>query len=141
GFPSNPSNGQTGQMQVSGQLDDTHFTHFWDFDVVAGDTVTIDMQPQDGDLDPFLVLLDGNNNILAYDDDTGGGKSAELAHLRFPQGGTFTVAATRYAQAQGYTSGTYLLSIAYDVGAASGGVPAAPGNTNNPAPANPTATV
>lgn len=143
GLPSNPSSGQTGQMQVNGQLDDTHYTHFWDFDVVAGDTVTIDMQAQDGDLDSFLVLIDGNDNLLAYDDDSGGGKNAELAHLQFPQAGTYTVAATRYAQAQGYTSGTYVLSIQYDVGPPTGSssAPVAPGNTNNPAPANPTATV
>jgi matrixin/pre-peptidase len=143
GLPSNPSSGQTGQMQVNGQLDDTHYAHFWDFDVVAGDTVTIDMQAQDGDLDSFLVLIDANNNVLAYDDDTGGGKNAELAHLQFPQAGTYTIAATRYAQAQGYTSGTYVLSIQYDVGppTSSSNVPSSPGNTNNPAPSNPTASV
>ncbi|MEO8607191.1 MAG: matrixin family metalloprotease [Chloroflexota bacterium] len=141
GFPSNPA--QTGQMQVSGQLDDTHYTHFWDFDVVAGDTVTIDMQAQSGDLDSFLVLLDANNNVLAYNDDTGGGKSAELAHLQFPQAGTYTVAATRYAQAQGYTSGTYVMTIQYDVGPPTGvsSAPVAPGNTSNPASGNPTASV
>jgi hypothetical protein len=66
------------------------------------------------------VLIDGNNNLLAYDDDSAGDKNAELAHLRFPQAGTYTIAATRYAQAQGYTSGTYSLSIQYDVGAGSG---------------------
>jgi hypothetical protein len=143
GLPSNPSGAQ-GQMEVNGQLDDTHYAHFWDFDVVAGDTVTIDMQAQDGDLDPFLVLIDANNNVIAYDDDSGGGKNAELAHLQFPQGGTYTVAATRYAQAQGYTEGTYVMSIEYDVGPPTGASspPVAPGNnTNNPAPSNPTASV
>lgn len=125
--------GQNGEMQVSGQLDDQTFTHFWDFDVVAGDTVTITMQAEEGDLDSFLVLLDGQNNVLAYDDDSAGRKDAMLANLRFPQGGTYTVAATRYAQAQGYTTGTYILGIQYDVGAGTGNVPAAPPVGNNPA--------
>jgi len=121
GFPGiPPEGGQEGQMQVSGQLDDQQFTHFWDFDVVAGDTVTIRMEAAEGDLDSFLVLLDAQNNVLAYDDDTGGGRDAQLGNLRFPQGGTFTVAAMRYGQAQGYTSGTYILSIQYDVGAGGG---------------------
>src|SRR5262249_53893048 len=96
------------------------YVHYWDFDVVAGDTVTITMSASSGDLDSFLVLLDAQNHILAYDDDSAGDKNATLAHLSFPQAGTFTVPATPYAQAQGYTTGTYTLSIQYDVGAASG---------------------
>jgi hypothetical protein len=102
-------------MEVSGQLDDQHYTHFWDFDVQAGDTVTITMTNTSGDLDSFLVLLDANNNIIAYDDDSGGGNNAQLRGLKFSQNGTYTVAATRYAQAQGYTSGVYSLTIEYDV--------------------------
>ena len=116
-LPNSPASNSQNQMQVSGQLSDQQYTHFWDFDVQAGDTVTISMSATSGDLDSFLVLIDGNNNLLAYDDDGAGDKNAELGHLRFPQSGTYTVAATRYAQAQGYTSGTYELSIEYDVGA------------------------
>lgn len=132
-LPGVPGVGQNGEMQVSGQLDNETFTHFWDFDVVAGDTVTITMQKQEGDLDSFLVLLDGNNNVLAYDDDSAGGRDAILANLQFPQAGTYTVAATRFAQAQGYTEGTYILGIEYDVGAGTGNAPAAPPVANNPA--------
>jgi hypothetical protein len=120
-----------GQMLVSGTLDDTHYTHFWDFDVVAGDTATITMDAASGDLDSFLVLLDANNNVIAYDDDSDGGKNARLANLKFPQTGTYTVAATRYAQAQGYTSGTYNLSIQYDVGAGNS-APTTAANNNPP---------
>lgn len=109
--PNNPN-----QMQVTGEINDQTYTYFWDFDVVAGDTVTITMDATSGDLDSFMVLLDGNNNILAFDDDSGGNRNARIANLRFPQAGTFTVAATRYAQAQGYTDGEYVLSIEYDVG-------------------------
>ena len=36
-----------------------------------------------GDLNLFLVLIDGNNNLLAYDDDGAGDKNAELGHLVF----------------------------------------------------------
>ena len=113
--PSLAGSTQNGQMMVSGQLDDQHYTHFWDFDVQAGDTVTITMTSTSDDLDPFLVLLDANNNIIAYDDDSGGGNNAQLGSLKFPLSGTYTVAATRYAQAQGYTTGVYTLTIEYDV--------------------------
>ncbi|HLY28640.1 MAG TPA: matrixin family metalloprotease [Aggregatilineales bacterium] len=102
-----------GQMQVSGQLDNTKFVHFWDFDVQAGDTVTITMRASAGDLDPFLIIVDANNHVIAYDDDSGGGKDAQVRNLKFSQGGTYSVAATRFSQAQGNTTGTYTLSIQY----------------------------
>ncbi len=102
-----------GQMQVSGQLDNTKFAHFWDFDVVAGDTVTITMHATSGDLDSFLIVIDANNSIIAYDDDSGGGKDAQIRNLRFPQAGTYTAVATRFHQAQGESTGTYTLSIQY----------------------------
>ncbi len=108
-----PVNNQNGQMQVSGQLDNQHYAHFWDFDVQAGDVVTITMHGASGDLDSLLVLIDGQNHVIAYDDDNGGGKDAQLRNIKFIQSGTYTVAATRFAQAQGYTTGTYTLGIEY----------------------------
>ena len=100
-------------MQVSGQLDNTKFVHFWDFDVQAGDTVTITMRATSGGLDSFLIILDANNQIMAYDDDSGGGKDAQVRNLKFSQAGTYTVAATRFSQAQGNTTGSYTLTIQY----------------------------
>ncbi|MHB8753000.1 MAG: matrixin family metalloprotease [Aggregatilineales bacterium] len=102
-----------GQMQVTGQLTDTQFAHFWDFDVEAGATATISMHRTAGDLDAFLILVDAQNHVLAYDDDSGGGNDAELRNIHFPAAGTFSVIATRYEQAQGFTTGSYSLSIQY----------------------------
>ncbi len=110
--PSAPS-APSGQPQVRGTISDGKFVNFWDFDVDAGETITISMKCASGDLDSFLVLLDANNHILAYDDDSAGGKDAVLRNVRLPQRGTYTVAATRYEQAQGYTSGDYTLTIDY----------------------------
>src|SRR5262249_28177754 len=53
--PSNGSSSNGNQMTVTGELSDQQYTHFWDFDVVAGDTVTISMSATSGDLDSFLV--------------------------------------------------------------------------------------
>jgi hypothetical protein len=102
-----------GQMQVSGQIDDAKFVHFWDFDVQAGDVVTITMRASGGNLDPFLVILDANNQVIAYDDDSGGRKDAQVRNIKFTQAGTYTAAATRFGQAQGNSSGTYTLSLQY----------------------------
>ncbi|GEM_PF-955508 len=120
------------QMQVNGTLTDKQFTNFWDFDVQQGDTVTITMKGTGGGLDSFLIVLDANNHIIAYDDDNGGGRDAQLRNIHFPQVGTYTVAATRYQQAQGYTNGNYTLTIQYGVVAANAPVANAPAPTSVP---------
>jgi Matrixin/Bacterial pre-peptidase C-terminal domain len=124
--------GPSGQPQVRGAITDQKFANFWDFDVDAGDTLTITMKRASGDLDSFLVLLDANNHILAYDDDSAGGKDATLRNIRLPQRGTYTVAATRFQQAQGYTRGDYILSIDYGTTTAGNPPPAAPTTANQP---------
>jgi hypothetical protein len=122
------SNGD-GQPEVRGKITDDRYVNFWDFDTEAGETVTITMQKASGGLDPFLVLLDANDNILAYDDDTSG-RDAVLRNIKLPQRGTYTIAATRFEQAQGHTTGDYLLTIQYGVTNA----PAAPPPTAANAP-------
>lgn len=109
GNPSQPDDG----MAVVGVIADEQYVEFWDFDVNAGETVTIEMRAITGGLDAFLVIIDADNNVLAFDDDSGGGRDALIANMSFPQSGTYTVAATRYQQVQGFTEGEYLLSIQY----------------------------
>lgn len=106
---------------VTSEITDNSYVHFWDFDVNAGEFVTLTMEKTSGNLDPLLVVLDANNNVLAFDDDSGPGRDAQLRNIRFPQTGTYTVAATRYGGLQGYTEGDYKLSIQY--GEVSGEVP------------------
>src|SRR5204863_928605 len=114
-------------------IDNNHFQQFWDFDVEAGDTVTITMKKTTGNLDSLLVLLDANNHVLAYDDDGGGNRDAALRNVKLPQRGTYTVAATRYQQAQGFTAGNYSLTIDYNN-------PTAGNNPNANPPAQPAPT-
>jgi hypothetical protein len=104
---------EEGEPVVQGALSDNQWVEYWDFDVVAGELVTLSMESVSGGLDPFLVVLDANNRILAFDDDSGEGQNALLRDLQFPESGTYTVAATRYQQAQGYTGGDYELTIEY----------------------------
>ena len=104
---------QSGQNVVSGQLSDNQYAHFWDFDVEAGATATISMKKTSGNLDAFLILVDSQNHVIAYDDDSGGGTDAELRNVHFPVAGTYSVIATRFEQAQGFTIGSYALSIQY----------------------------
>lgn len=117
-----PAPNNSGQPQVRGTITDNRFVNFWDFDVDAGETVTISMKRASGNLDSLLVLLDANDRILAYSDDDAGSRDAVLRNIRLPQRGTYSVAATRYQQAQGFTTGDYTLTINY-------------GPTNAPPPA------
>src|SRR5262249_1761381 len=113
------------QPVVNGKIDNNHYQQFWDFDVEARDVVNITMKKTSGNLDSLLVLLDANNHVLAYDDDGGGSYDAALKNVKLPQRGTYTVAATRYQQAQGFTTGNYSPSIDYNNKA---------GNNPNPKP-------
>ncbi len=110
---SGTSGGGDAQDTVRATLNDSDYVHFWDFDVNAGETITITAESASGGLDPMLILLDANDNVLAFDDDSGGGLNAQLRNIRLPQTGLYTVAVTRFQQAQGYTSGDYVLSIIY----------------------------
>lgn len=113
GRVNSPNTTQEGNATtVRSSINDDQYVTYWDFDVNAGETVTISMGKVNGNLDSFLVLLDANNRILAYADDTEG-MNAILKSIRLPQTGTYTVAATRYKQAQGYTAGEYELTIVY----------------------------
>ncbi|RPI97013.1 MAG: hypothetical protein EHM39_10190, partial [Chloroflexi bacterium] len=111
--PSGPATGDESSSEVQAQITDDEFVHFWDFDVQAGETITIEMEELNGGLDPLLILIDANNNVLAYDDDGAGDFNAQLRNISLPETGTYTVAATRYEQAQGYTTGEYRLVITY----------------------------
>jgi hypothetical protein len=112
-IPGANTGGNASQPQVNGMISDRPYVNYWDFDVEAGDTVTITMKHTSGNLDPFIVLLDANNHILAYDDDSAGNRDAVFRNIHLPQRGTYTVAATRADQAQGHTSGNYTLTIEY----------------------------
>jgi hypothetical protein len=125
-----PGSGTTanGDSQVNGEITDDQYVHFWDFDVQAGETITLRMEGLSGGLDSFLILLDANDNLLAFDDDSGGGLNAEIRNIRLPQTGTYTVAATRFQQVQGYSVGEYALIITYGEVAGPSAPPAAPVN-------------
>lgn len=101
---------QSGDTIIS-TISDEQVVEFWDFDVTADEYVSISMTALDRSLDPLLIILDAQNNVLAFDDDSAGELNAIVRNIRFPQGGTYTVAATRFEQVQGYTDGRYELAL------------------------------
>jgi len=98
-----------------GNVNNTFFTTFYSFDVVAGDEVTITMETTTGDLDPFLNLYNLNGEILQFNDDAEEGttRNAEITFTAETDA-TFIVEATRFERDEGTTSGTYRLTLDID---------------------------
>ena len=87
------------------QYPDGTFADVYQMNVASA--VTIDLRLNSSDFDACLVLLDAKGNLVAQDDDSGGGTNARL---NLPlTAGTYYVAAKAAA---GYTSvGSYTLSL------------------------------
>lgn len=98
-------------MAVSGELDDTTFRQIYMFTALANEVIALSMTRTEGDLDPYLLLVDGQGAILSLSDDDGSGSDASIASKRIPVDGRFFVVATRYGQEHGSTTGAYSLLL------------------------------
>jgi hypothetical protein len=78
----------------------------------VGDAVTITMSRAGGDLNSYLYLLDGAGQLLFEDNDSAGTNNGD-ARITYtlPVEGPYLIVATRLGQAQGTTSGSYLLEL------------------------------
>ena len=116
--------GDTVTGQISG---DVHGVEYL-ITLAAGQSITVTMQRQSGDLDPYLSIRDAAGGQLAYNDDAattvgGVGLNAQIADFVAPFQGTYSILATRYLQQAGTTTGQYVLSVT--PGRGGGGVPSA----------------
>lgn len=80
--------------------------HNWSFQGTSGQTVTITAVGQ-GETDPRIKLLDPNGNVIAEDDDSGGGASGRDATLTttLPSDGLYTV------RVDVFRGGTYTVTV------------------------------
>lgn len=97
--------GQQGTATISA---DSYF-HIYGFDAQAGQQVTITMRGSGG-LDAYLGLMDLNDEVIAEDDDSGGGTDAQIS-IRIPESGTYVIVATRNGIDAGTTAGSYTLEV------------------------------
>ncbi len=113
---------------VTGQIaGDVHGVEYL-ITLAAGQSITVTMQRQSGDLDPYLSIRDAVGGQLAYNDDAattvgGVGLNAQIADFVAPFQGTYSILATRYLQQAGTTTGQYVLSG--PPGRGGGGLPSA----------------
>lgn len=96
---------------VSGQITAKNYFETWQFTGTKGDRVQIYMEG-DGNLDPYVGLVDlATAAVLAEDDDSGGNTNAYL-DLTLSKSGEFMIVATRYDLDMGTTEGRYTLELA-----------------------------
>lgn len=101
----------TYDQPVIGEITAENFRHLYALAGREGEIVTIRMTTTEGDLDPYLVLLDQAGNWVAYSDDEGDLSGALIESWRLSSTGQYFIVATRFGHEEGSTTGKYQLSV------------------------------
>lgn len=99
---------------VSGTLDDAHYEERWAFDGQRGDLIRVAMARTadvPGGLDGYLLLIGPDGTVLAEVDDTGDSVMPTLQAYALPADGPYTLVATRFGFANGFSGGNYTLTV------------------------------
>lgn len=97
--------------EINDAFDEEVTTRLYVFNAQAGDEVTIFMEQETDELDPFLILLGTSGEVLAADDDSGEGVllSAAIFDFEIPEDGAYFVMATSFFFRDGYIDGDAIL--------------------------------
>lgn len=79
------ASGQT----LNGEFSEATQNAAYSFEARAGDTVSIDLRSDE--IDPLVRLLGPDGQVIAEDDDSGGGVQARIADFTLPADGTYTI--------------------------------------------------
>jgi len=97
---------------VQGTINDRQPEVLYEFDGQAGDVVTIEMIALNGDLDPYLSLLDSDGGLLISNDDIASDNyNSRIEYYSLPADGVYRIVASRYSQADGISTGSYSLTL------------------------------
>lgn len=99
---------------VSGTLDDDNFEDRWTFTGQRGDRITLVMERTEdtpGGLDGYMLLVGPDGETLEEIDDTGSDIMPSLIDYELPADGNYTVVATRFGFLNGFSTGSYTLSL------------------------------
>ncbi len=95
---------------VQGTINNVNYYEVWFFTGTRGDRVQILMEG-DGNLDPYLGLIDGASEQLLLEDDDSGGNGNAYIEMTLPGTGEFVIVATRYGLDTGTSAGRYTLTL------------------------------
>lgn len=99
---------------VSGRLDDTHYEDRWTFEGQHGDLIRLVMNrtvDELGGLDGYMILQGPDGSTLVEVDDFNNSVMPELDQFELPADGVYTVVATRFGFANGFSTGDYTLTL------------------------------
>ncbi len=97
-------------QRVLGALTDDEFQHAYRFEGRAGQRVAVSLTADTPDLDPYVVLMTAAGERLAENDDSGGTRDSAI-EVALPADGTYIVVATRFLEAEGFSTGEYSLTV------------------------------
>ncbi len=114
---------------VTGTLGDDQYEQRWTFSGRRGELVRVVMGraiDAPGGLDGYLLLLGPDGSVLLEMDDSGDSVMPVIEEYELPADGVYTLVATRFGFANGYSVGEYSLTLAQvgvspPVGAVTGG--------------------
>jgi hypothetical protein len=94
-------------------LSSERWQRYYVFSARRDDIIKLEMNRIDGNLDPFLELLDPDQQPLINHDDIveGINRNALIEGFRIPRDGVYTVIATRFERQAGTTIGRYQLTL------------------------------
>jgi hypothetical protein len=103
-------------ITVEGTISDEAPFETWEIMVEAGETVTITMSTNAGNLDAYIGLLTSDlSDVLIENDDFGESTDARVVYT-FEEAGNYAVIATRYGFEDGQTTGGYTLTFTSSIG-------------------------
>ena len=97
---------------VEGRIDGQAVTQRWTLTSLADDYITVRVERLDGNLIPYALLLDSNDEQIArsYGADRTQA-AAEITEYELPAAGTYTIVVGRDRDEEGQTSGAYRLMV------------------------------
>lgn len=99
---------------ATGTLDDERYEERWMFEGRRGELIRVVMEraiDAPGGLDGYLLLL-GPDGVLLEVDDSGDSVMPSIEEYELPADGAYTLVATRFGFANGYSVGEYSLTLA-----------------------------
>jgi hypothetical protein len=96
---------------LTGEISATNISDRYSIELLAGQQLIVQMQaPEGSDLDSRLFIFDATGNPLANDDDSAGGRDAQII-FPAPSDGLYIIEATRFQEEEGSSIGAYQLNL------------------------------
>ncbi len=84
---------------------------YYSFRAARGDVISVRMQRASGDLDPALLLVNSQSQVIADNDDSPGSLDAAINGFIIREDGVYALIASRFGQAAGRSKGAFVLSL------------------------------